>query len=60
MTNSKEIFIKIVKLTIDQFNKNLEDRLTIIREPSGRKPYYICEYISPTLCKYIVNVYIIK
>ena len=55
MTNTKEVY-----LTIEQFNKELEDCLTIVREPSKRKPYYICEYISPALYESIVHIYIKK
>ena len=61
MKNSKESPIKTVKLTIDQFNKDLEDCLTIISEPSKRQPYYVCEYTSPfALYKSIVYIYIVK
>ena len=56
MTNTKEVY-----LTIDQFNKDLEDSLTIVREPSKRKPYYTCLYTSPFApYKSIVHVYIVK
>jgi len=55
-TATKEVF-----LSIEQFNKDLEDCLTIIKEPNGRrKPYYVCKCVSPTLFKSIVHVYIIK
>jgi hypothetical protein len=55
MTNVKEVY-----LTIDQFNKDLEDCLTIVSEPSKRKPYYVCQYVSPALYKSIVYVFIVK
>ena len=55
-TATKKVF-----LSIEQFNKDLEDCLTIITEPNGRrKSYYVCEYVSPALYKSIVHVYIIK
>ena len=56
MTKTKEVY-----LTIEQFNKDLEDSLTIVREPSKRRPYYICLYTSPfALYKSIVHIYIKK
>jgi hypothetical protein len=51
---------KQVYLSIEQFNKDLEDCLTIIKEPAQRNPYYVCEYVSPALYKSIVNIYTIK
>ena len=51
---------KQVYLSIEQFNKDLEDCLTIIKEPAQRNPYYVCEYVSPALYKSIVNIYITK
>ena len=56
MTKTKEVY-----LTIDQFNKDLEDCLTIVREPSKRKLYYICLHTSPfPPYKSIVHIFIIK
>lgn len=53
--------IKKVFLSIEQFDKDLEDSLTIIIEPNGRrKTYYVCENISPEHSKSIVHVYILK
>ena len=48
---------KTVYLSIEQFNKDLDECLTIIAEPTGRKKYYVCEY--PALYK-IVHIYITK
>ena len=49
---------KKVYLSIDQFNKDLEDCLIIITEPTKSNPYYVCEYVSPALYKSIVHIYI--
>ncbi len=51
---------KQVYLSIEQFDKDLEDCLTIITEPTQRNPYYVCEYVSPALYKSIVHIYIKK
>ena len=51
---------KQVYLSIEQFDKDLEDCLTIIKEPTKRNPYYVCEYISPAPYKSIVHIYITK
>ena len=51
---------KEVYLSIEQFDKDLQDCLTIITEPTQRKPYYVCEYVSPALYKSIVHIYITK
>ena len=56
----KSIATKQVYLSIEQFDKDLEDCLTIITEPTQINPYYVCEYISPALYKSIVHIYIIK
>ena len=50
--SKKEVF-----LSIEQFDKNLEDCLTIIAEPTKRNKYYVCQDISSK--KSIVHVYII-
>lgn len=47
-------------ISIEQFDKDLEECLTIIKEPTKRNPYYVCEYISPALNKSIIHIYIIK
>ena len=54
-TETKEVY-----LSIEQFDKDLEDCLTIIKEPTKRKPYYVCEYISTAISKSIVHVYIAR
>jgi len=46
---------KQVYLSIEQFDKDLEDCLTIITEPTQRNPYYVCEYVS--LYKSIVHIF---
>jgi hypothetical protein len=51
---------KGVYLSQDQFDKDLDYCLTIITYPTKRKPYYVCEYISPALYKSIVNIFINK
>jgi hypothetical protein len=51
---------KQVFLTIEKFNKDLQECLTIITEPTEFFPYYVCEYISPALYKSIVHIYITK
>ena len=51
---------KQVYLSIEQFDKDLEDCLTIITEPTQRNPYYVCEYFSAALYKSIVHIYITK
>jgi hypothetical protein len=55
MKNVKEVY-----LTIEAFDKDLEDCLTILREPTNIKKYYVCEYVSPALYKSIIHIYIIK
>jgi hypothetical protein len=62
MTNTKmtSTATKQVYLSIEEFDKDLEDCLTIITEPTQLNPYYACEYISPALYKSIVHIYIIK
>ena len=51
---------KQIYLSIEQFDKDLEDFLTIIKEPTRKNQYYVCEYISPALYKSIVHIYITK
>lgn len=60
MTKMTSTETKKVFLSIEQFNKDLEDCLTIIKEPTKRKPYYVCEDVSTENYKSIVHVYIIK
>ena len=49
---------KKIHLSIEQFDKDLEDCLTIIEEPTKINKYYVCEYISAGLYKSIVHIYI--
>lgn len=56
----KNTTAKQVYLSIKQFDKELEDYLTIIKEPTGRNPYYVCKYVHPELSKSIIHVYITK
>ena len=53
MTNLKDVY-----LTIEAFNKDLDECLTIIEYPSKTKPFYVCENISSGLHKRKVNVHI--
>jgi hypothetical protein len=52
--------LKGVYLLQEQFDKDLETCLTIIKYPNKKKPFYVCEYISYALYKLIIKVYIIK
>jgi hypothetical protein len=45
-------------LTIEEFDKELNSCLTILQEPTENKKYYVCEYVSYSLHKSLVNVYI--
>jgi len=49
-----------VYLSQEAFDKDLDDCLTIITYPSKRKPFYVCEHISPALYTRKVNIYINK
>ncbi len=49
---------KKVYLTKEYFEKDLQECLTIIAEPTETNLFYVCEYVSPALYKSIVNVYI--
>lgn len=51
---------KQVYLSKKQFDKDLEYCLTIINEPTQINTYYVCEYVSASLYKSIVHIYIIK
>ena len=51
---------KQVYLSIEQFDKDLENDLTIIKEPTKRKPYYVCECASASISKSIVHIYITR
>lgn len=52
--------IKEVYLSAKQFKIDLQDCLTIIKKPTKKNQYYICEYISYSLYKSIIHVYINK
>jgi hypothetical protein len=56
MTNE----IKTVYLTQEQFEKDLEVCLTILKEPTKNHKYYVCEYISQALYKSIFNIVILN
>ena len=49
---------KKVYLTQQEFDRDLEDCLTIISYPGKYHNYYVVEYISPALYKSIVHIYI--
>ena len=44
-----------IYLTKEQFNKDLEICLTILKEGNG---YYLCEYTSAALYKKVVKIFI--
>lgn len=50
---------KKVYLTLEN-DRDLEDCLTIILEPTQCNTYYVCEYVLPALYKSIVHIYITK
>lgn len=50
---------KIVRLTIESFELELENCLTIISEPTKKEPYYVCNYVSD-FHKSVVKISIIK
>lgn len=50
--------LKIVYLSKEQFEKDLDDCLTIINYPSKTRKYYVCEHISPALSKRKVKVFV--
>ena len=52
--------VKKVYLTIEGFDNDLEDCLTILTEPTETNKYYVCEYVSPALYKSIIHIYIIN
>lgn len=55
--------MKILKdfyLSLEQFEKDLDDCLTIVNYPSKTRRYYVCEHISPTLLTRKVRVFINK
>ncbi len=58
----KNTTAKRVYLSIEQFDKELEDNLTITitKEPTRRNPYYVCQYLNAELSKSIIHVNIIK
>jgi hypothetical protein len=47
-----------VYLTKKEFNKDLEDCLTIISYPTKKTPYYFCEHISAALYKSNVKIFL--
>jgi hypothetical protein len=62
MKNIKKIVaanqIQEIYLTNDQFTKDLDTCLTIIKESSPRRPFYVCEYTSASLHTKIVHIFI--
>ena len=54
----KSVATKEVYLTQEEFDRDLEICLLIINEPSGQRPYYVCEYTSAALYKSIVHIYL--
>ena len=53
-------FLKDTYLTLEQFEKDLDNCLTIINYPSKRRNYYVCEHISSALIKRKVRIFINK
>jgi hypothetical protein len=51
---------KDVYMPLQEFDQELETCLTIVSEPTTRKPYYVCIYVSPSLERSAVHVYITK
>ena len=56
----ESVSIENYYLSPEQFDKDLDTCLTIIEYPSKDIPYYKCEYISYSLRKKIVHIYINK
>ena len=54
----KTVATKAVYLTQEEFDRDLDDCLTIINYPSRTRKYYVCEYTSDA--KSIVHIYIKK
>ena len=52
--------LKDVYLSKKQFEKDLDDCLTIINYPSRTRKYYVCEHISPALLRRKVKVFVNK
>ena len=52
--------LKDVYLSKDQFEKDLDDCLTIINYPSRTRRYYVCEHISPALLRRKLKVFVNK
>lgn len=50
--------LKDVYLSKEQFKKDLDDCLTIIKYPNRTRKYYVCEHISPALLRRKVKVFI--
>lgn len=50
--------LKDVYLSKEQFEKDLDDCLTIINYPSRTRKYYVCEHISPALLRRKVKVFV--
>lgn len=45
-------------LSRQQFEKDLEESLTIISYPNSRKQFYVCEHISASCERRMVNVHV--
>ena len=59
---TKEIMTQLqdLYLTLEEFEKYLDECSAIMKYPSKRKPYYVCEHLSAGLHKRKVNVYVNK
>ena len=49
---------QVIYLSKEQFEKDLDDCLTIIDYPSRTRKYYVCEHISPALLKREVKIFV--
>jgi hypothetical protein len=47
-----------VYLTKVEFSNDLETCLTILKYPSKKSPYYVCEHVSAALVKRRVKIFI--
>ena len=53
-----ESMLEASGMSKEQFEKDLDDCLTIINYPSRTRKYYVCEHISPALLRRKVKVFV--
>lgn len=51
--------MKIIYLEREVFEHDLKYCLTIIKHPENGKPFYVCEYVAPSLHTKIIKIHII-